>query len=105
MTKKELIAEYTKCIKDTPYPLRTYLETYDNTQQKYVPFVLFPDQEKLIRDYDTYNENFTLKYRQAGVSTTTSAWISKKLQFPSPKQPEKVLIIANKLDTPERDGE
>ena len=99
MNKQELRKEYVKCIKDTPYALRTYLETYDNTQQKYVPFVLFPDQEKLINDYDTYNENLALKYRQAGVSTATSAWVSKKLQFASPKKPEKVLIIANKLDT------
>ena len=99
MTKQELITEYTKCLKDTPYALKTYLETYDNTQSKYVPFELFPDQEQLIKDYDTYNENLALKYRQAGVSTATSAWVSKKLQFASPKQPEKVLIIANKLDT------
>lgn len=99
MTKQELITEYTKCLKDTPYALKTYLETYDNTQSKYVPFELFPDQEQLIKDYDTYNENLALKYRQAGVSTATAAWVSKKLQFASPKQPEKVLIIANKLDT------
>jgi hypothetical protein len=99
MTKQELAAEYSKCLRDTPYALRTYLETYDNTQQMYVPFVLFPDQEKLINDYDTYNENLALKYRQAGVSTATAAWASKKLQFASPKRPEKILIIANKLDT------
>ena len=85
MTKQELITEYTKCLKDTPYALKTYLETYDNTQSKYVPFELFPDQEQLIKDYDTYNENLALKYRQAGVSTATSAWVSKKLQFASPK--------------------
>ena len=99
MTKQELATEYSKCLRDTPYALRTYLETYDNTQQMYVPFVLFPDQEKLINDYDTYNENLALKYRQAGVSTATAAWASKKLQFASPKRPEKILIIANKLDT------
>lgn len=99
MTKKELLAEYSKCLKNTPYAMKTYLETYDNTKQSYVPFELFPDQERLVRDYEEHNENIALKYRQAGVSTTTAGWISKKLQFASPKKPEKILIIANKLDT------
>ena len=53
----------------------------------------------MIQDFEKYNENIVLKYRQAGVSTATSAWISKKLQFSSPEKPEKVLILANKLDT------
>lgn len=99
MTKKELLAEYSKCLKNTPYAMKTYLETYDNTKQSYVPFELFPDQERLVRDFEEHNENIALKYRQAGVSTTTAGWISKKLQFASPKKPEKILIIANKLDT------
>lgn len=99
MTKKELLKEYSKCLKDSVYAMKTYLETYDNTKQSYVPFELFPDQERLVHDFENYNENIALKYRQAGVSTTTAGWISKKLQFASPKKPEKILIIANKLDT------
>ena len=66
-------------MRNTPYALRTYLQTYDNTVSKYVPLDLFPDQVSLIEDYDKYNENIALKYRQAGVSTVTAAWISKKL--------------------------
>ena len=31
-------------MRDTPYALRTYLQTYDNTVSKYVPLELFPDQ-------------------------------------------------------------
>ena len=99
MNKVEQLKEYVKILKDTPYALRTYLETYDNTQKKYVPLVLFPDQEQLILDYEKYNDNITRKYRQAGVSTVTAAWISKKMQFAKPTNPEKILIIANKLDT------
>ena len=34
-----------------------------------------------------------------GVSTATAAWVSKRLQFASKNKPEKILIIANKLDT------
>ena len=99
MNKEQLIIEVTKCMRNTPYALRTYLQTYDNTVSKYVPLDLFPDQISLIEDYDTYNENIALKYRQAGVSTVTAAWISKKLVFAKKNKPEKILIIANKLDT------
>jgi len=99
VTKEQLIIEATKCMRNTPYALRTYLQTYDNTVSKYVPLDLFPDQIKLIEDYDVYNENIALKYRQAGVSTVTAAWASKKLVFAKKQKPEKVLIIANKLDT------
>jgi hypothetical protein len=97
--KLEQLKEYARIIKDAPYALRTYLQTYDNTQKKYVPLVLFPDQIQLINDYEKYNENITRKYRQAGVTTVTTAWISKKLQTAKPENPERVLIIANKRDT------
>jgi hypothetical protein len=99
VTKEQLIIELTKCVRSTPYALRTYLQTYDNTVSKYVPLDLFPDQISLIEDYDNYNENIALKYRQAGVSTVTAAWTSKKIAFAQKQKPEKVLIIANKLDT------
>ena len=98
-TKEQLLLEYTRCIKNTPYALKTYLQTYDNTQSRYVPLELFPDQVNLVEDYENFNENIALKYRQAGVSTVTAAWASKRLVFASKNRPEKVLIIANKLDT------
>jgi len=99
MNKEELIQEYAKCLQDTNYAIRTYLETYDNTKSKYVPFNLFPEQEMMLDNFEKYNDNITKKYRQAGVSTATAAWVSKKLQFASKTKPEKILIIANKLDT------
>jgi hypothetical protein len=99
LTKEQLLLEYVRCMRDTPYALNTYLQTYDNTVSKYVPLELFPDQITLLNDYEEYNENIALKYRQAGVSTVTSAWVSKKLAFAKKEKPEKILIIANKLDT------
>ena len=98
-TKEQLMLEYAKCVKNTTYALKTYLQTYDNTCSQYVPLELFPDQVSLLEDYENFNENIALKYRQAGVSTVTAAWASKKIAFASKKKPEKVLIIANKLDT------
>ena len=98
-SRAEQLMEYARIMKDTPYALRTYLQTYDNTQKKYVPMDLFPDQLQLIEDYEKYNENITKKYRQAGVTTVTAAWLSKKLQLAKPENPERILIIANKRDT------
>jgi len=99
LSKEQILLEYAKCVNDTPYALKTYLQTYDNTQSKYVPLELFNDQVTLVKDYDSAEENIALKYRQAGVSTVTSAWASKRLVFAKKSKPEKILIIANKLDT------
>ena len=44
LSKEQLMLEYVRCMKDTPYALRTYLQTYDNTVSRYVPLELFPDQ-------------------------------------------------------------
>lgn len=98
-SKMEQLVELAKIMKDTPYALKTYLQTYDNTQKKYVPLELFPDQLQLLDDFEKYNENITRKYRQAGVTTVTAAWLSKKIQTAKKDQPERILIIANKLDT------
>ena len=99
LTREQVLIEYVKCSRDVEYALKTYLETYDNTVKKYVPLELFPDQLSLLEDYENYNENIALKYRQAGVSTVTAAWMSRKLVFARKETPEKILIIANKLDT------
>ena len=98
-SKIEQLKEYARIMKDTPYALKTYLQTFDNTQKKYVPLELFPDQIQLLEDSENYNENITRKYRQAGVTTVTAAWVSKILQLAKPENPERVLIIANKRDT------
>jgi len=98
-TKEQVLIEYKKCMKSTPYALKTYLQTYDNTVSRFVPLELFKDQVTLVEDYENYNENIALKYRQAGVSTVTAAWASKKVSFARKEKPEKILIIANKLET------
>ena len=97
--KIEKIVELSRIIKDTPYAFKTYLQTYDNTVKKFVPLELFEDQIQLIKDYENHNENITKKYRQAGVTTVTAAWISKKLQLAKKESPERVLVIANKKET------
>ena len=51
LTREQVMLEYARCMKDTVYALKTYLETYDNTVKKYVPLVLFKDQISLLNDY------------------------------------------------------
>lgn len=97
--KHEIMMEYVKCAKNTTYTLKTYLETFDNTQNKFVPFVLFPQQETFVKNLDETDENIAMKYRQAGITTTVSAWASCKLAFCPLAKPEKILVIANKLET------
>ena len=55
------LKEYVRIVKDAPYALKTYLQTYDNTVSKYVPLELFPDQISLLNDYEEYEENIALK--------------------------------------------
>ena len=50
LSKEQILLEYAKCVKDTPYALKTYLQTYDNTQSKYVPLELFNDQVTFTAD-------------------------------------------------------
>ena len=59
LSKEQVMLEYAKCMKNTPYALRTYLQTYDNTVSRYVPLELFPDQVSLLNDYEEY-ENLLL---------------------------------------------
>ena len=76
-TKEQLLLEYTRCIKNTPYALKTYLQTYDNTQSRYVPLELFPDQIELLDDYEKYNENIALKDRKSTRLNSSHEWISR----------------------------
>ena len=57
LSKEQVIMEYIRCMRDTPYALKTYLQTYDNTVSKYVPLELFPDQISLLTDYENFSSN------------------------------------------------
>ena len=63
MNKQELIQEYVKCHGNTPYALKTYLQTYDNTQQKHVPFELFPEQKEMIYDFGPKPKSYIIAGR------------------------------------------
>lgn len=98
LTTQEIFKEYTKCLMNPIYAIETYLETFDKTQEGFVPFKLFPRQKEIIKAYDKHRFNLVTKPRQAGVSTTTAAYMAIKVGWADEDNPEAVLIIANKQE-------
>jgi ribosomal protein S8 len=99
-TQEELIYEKVKCATDSIYVIENYFYIFDQTKNnnngEIVPFILFPFQRNLIKSYETNRFNITNKYRQAGVSTVTCAWLATYIAF---NQNRSVAIVANKLET------
>ena len=98
-TKAQKLIEIAKCIKDPVYAIENYLETFDQTQKGYVRFKLFPKQKELIKAYKDERFNIVMKPRQAGVSTTTAAYIAVMSALSDPNNPQRILILANKQET------
>ena len=98
LTKSEIFKEYAKCLTSPIYGIEAYLETFDKTQEGFVPFKLFPRQKEIIYAYEKNRFNLITKPRQAGVSTTTAAYMAIKVGFADVDNPEAVLIIANKQE-------
>lgn len=99
VSKQEQLLEYARILQDPTYAIETYFETFDMTQEAYVPFKLFKGQKRLIKNYLTNRFNLCLKYRQAGISTVTAAYCAVRIAFANPEMPERILILANKQDT------
>jgi hypothetical protein len=95
----DITTEYLKCSIDYVYFIENYLTTYDQTQKGNVPFKLFPIQQNILHNFKNERYNLALKYRQAGLSTITAAYVCWLLLFADEESPEKVLIVANKRDT------
>jgi hypothetical protein len=95
MTSEEK-KEWLKCALDPIYFIETYLTVFDMTQNKTVPFKLFPFQKILIASYNDNLLNITNKYRQAGISTITCAFIAHHVMFNSKRM---VAVVADKVTT------
>lgn len=96
MDRAEKIKLYATSLKDPIYAIETFLKTYDLTQKGFVPFKLFHKQKDIVKSYEKYDRNIVTKPRQAGVSTTTAAYVAVKIAFGDPNNPWKVLVLANK---------
>ncbi len=98
LTREEIFEEYAKCLMDPKYAIMTYLKTFDKTNEGFVPFKLFDKQCEIIDCYEKHRFNLITKPRQAGISTTTQAYMAVKCAWADRNNPETVLVIANKLN-------
>ena len=98
LTAHEISMEFYKCLEEPTYAIENYLETFDKTQEGFVPFKLFDKQKEIIQAYIDHRFTMVTKPRQAGVSTTTAAYAAILTAFADKKNPEQILIIANKQD-------
>jgi hypothetical protein len=99
LSKGQMLYEMGKCLKDPIYAIESYLETEDRTQGGFVPFKLFPRQKELVSAYKVHDHNIVMKPRQAGISTTTAAYLAILTALASNKSTQKILIAANKQET------
>lgn len=99
-TYGEIREEFTKCMLDKSrrYMIENYLQTYDGTQKKSVPFKLLPRQEILVDSLYKHDNVITIKSRQEGVTTTVAAVMACEMVLAGIDSPETVLCIGNKLD-------
>ena len=97
LTAVEIFEEYAKCLDNPIYAIETYLQTFDKTQEGFVPFKLFVRQKEIVRAYEKHRFNLVTKPRQAGISTTTQGYCAIKIGFADPNNPETIIVIANKL--------
>ena len=97
--KLEAVMMWGKCKHDPSFFIENFLQTFDKTKGTYVKFKPFPKQLDAIRSFKSNRYNIVLKYRQAGISTLTAAYITWLVCFANKDNPEKVLILANKRET------
>jgi len=99
LTFQEQEDEIVRCAANPIYFIETYLTIFDQTQGvagQIVPFKLFDFQKTLIKAYQGHRFVIANKYRQAGVSTTTCAYIAWYVMF---NRNRACAIVADKLET------
>lgn len=100
--------EYIKSYSDKSriYMIEHFLKTYDATQKKEVQYLLFPRQKDLCNGLGYGQGDFgegasgivVTKPRQAGITTTCSAFLACEMVLADPDSPITVLAIGNTLD-------
>lgn len=96
----DMSEEFIKCYSDKTriYMIEHFLKTYDATQRKEVPYKLFPRQKIHCQTLGSNFDTVTEKPRQAGVTTTTAAFMSCEIVLADPESPITILCIGNTLD-------
>lgn len=95
-----IASEYAKCFMDKSriYMIQNFLKTFDATQRKEVAFKLFPRQQDLCTALGNASNIVTSKPRQAGITTTSGAFIACEMVLADKESPQTVLAIGNTLD-------
>jgi len=105
LTQQEKQGEIIKCSVNPIYFIETYLTIFDQTKGEtvngkkmgeIVPFKLFFFQRNLVNDFSNNRFIVTNKYRQAGITTTTCAYVAWYVMF---NENRSVALVADKLDT------
>lgn len=82
--------ELLKCRKDFKYFASTYLQI-THPKLGLIPFKLYPFQERVIEEFETYPSCITKKFRQAGFTTLACMWMLWKCLF---FNDQRILIIS-----------
>lgn len=80
------------------YSIEKYLYTFNAMAGKKTPFRLFPRQRVFLETLATNRNVVSIKPRQCGITTLTSAWATFQCAYADPDAPETILCIGNKLD-------
>lgn len=96
----QMSEEYIKSVSDKSriYMIEHFLKTYDATRRKEVQYKLFPRQKVHCQTLGSGSDVCTEKPRQAGVTTTTAAFMSCEIVLADPESPLTILCIGNTLD-------
>lgn len=96
-TRNEILVEFAKCLRSDVYAIETYLKVNSQVHGGFVNFKLFQKQKEIIESFKAYRHNIVAKPRQAGISTTTQAFLAIRAVLSPRSKPETILVIANKL--------
>lgn len=100
MDTNEMAAEYIKSYQDKSriYFIEKYLSTFNATEGKRTPFKCFPRQRVFLETLAKVRNIVSIKPRQCGITTLTSAWATAQCVFAPEDMPETILCVGNKLD-------
>jgi hypothetical protein len=82
--------ELGKCAMSFKYFAETYVKITHPTNGL-VPFILYPYQLRVIKDYDSYKHNIIRKFRQGGLTTLTVIWAMWRCMF---KLDQKIMVLS-----------
>lgn len=91
--REEITKEYAKCMLDGKYFIETYVTVESGPSR--IPFVLYPHQVEAFEAYETFQNSISMKTRQMGFTSFTSAYVVKEINF-NPNY--KVLLVSKTMN-------